>query len=30
MALPQDKLGGTSVLDDTWVLQLRLDEGDGA
>ena len=26
----QDKLDGTSVLDDTWVLQLRRDEGDGA
>ena len=26
----QDKLDDTSVLDDTWVLQLRRDEGDGA
>ena len=26
----QDKLDGSSVLDDTWVLQLTRDEGDGA
>ena len=26
----RDELDGTSVVDDTWVLQLRQDEGDGA